>query len=201
MNVVRAFEVPFRKVGDTLSEDSIKYVPVRPFVEVTFKGQTRRTVTADGPNPTWNQDLNFLLMFVYDNFWQPNVYEWMSYSWLYILEVLMMAVSKSATCTRSATTFIFICSTRFSSIYCKTNAWEIPPFTRESSEIGWAAYGFHFPPCISITRYTIIVSHYFWWYCIRQYPWRYAVLMRKLTDFYGIRNKFIFFKLQDQILN
>lgn len=62
MNVVRAFEVPFRKIGDILSEDSIQYIPVRPFVEITFKGQTQRTVTADGPNPTWNQDLNFLLM-------------------------------------------------------------------------------------------------------------------------------------------
>lgn len=62
VNVVRAFEVPIRKDVDTLTEDNISYVPVRPFVEVTFKGQTKRTVTADGPNPTWNQDLHFSLM-------------------------------------------------------------------------------------------------------------------------------------------
>lgn len=62
MNVVRAFEVPIRKDVDTLTENNISYVPVRPFVEVSFRGQTKRTVTADGPNPTWNQDLCFSLM-------------------------------------------------------------------------------------------------------------------------------------------
>ena len=62
VNVVRAFEVPIRKDVDTLTEDTISYVPVRPFVEVTFRGQTKRTVTAHGPNPTWNQELQFSLL-------------------------------------------------------------------------------------------------------------------------------------------
>lgn len=61
---MRAFEVPVRKDVDTLTENNISYVPVRPFVEVSFKNQSKRTVTADGANPTWNQDLYFSVMFV-----------------------------------------------------------------------------------------------------------------------------------------
>ena len=32
-------------------------VNVRPFMELTFQRQTVRSNVAQGPNPTWNQDL------------------------------------------------------------------------------------------------------------------------------------------------
>ncbi|BES93155.1 coiled-coil and Hypothetical protein containing [Nesidiocoris tenuis] len=61
VNIGRAFEVPVRKeapVAPTASADEFSLVPVRPFIEVTFQDQRRRTTTADGPNPTWNQDIH-----------------------------------------------------------------------------------------------------------------------------------------------
>ncbi|KAI5694892.1 hypothetical protein M8J75_007313 [Diaphorina citri] len=57
VSVVRAFEIPIRKDVDAISEDKISMVPVRPFVEVSFEGFSARTTTAEGANPTWNQDL------------------------------------------------------------------------------------------------------------------------------------------------
>ncbi|GLH06303.1 Coiled-coil and C2 domain-containing protein 2A [Gryllus bimaculatus] len=66
INVVRAFDVPVRKDIDTVQQSSssafhqsqkFSTVPVRPFVEVTFQGVSKRTTTALGNNPTWNQDL------------------------------------------------------------------------------------------------------------------------------------------------
>ncbi|XP_014248384.1 coiled-coil and C2 domain-containing protein 2A [Cimex lectularius] len=57
VNIGRAFEVPVRKEEDKTSED-FQVVAVRPFVEVTFQDQRRRTPTGEGPNPTWNQDLH-----------------------------------------------------------------------------------------------------------------------------------------------
>ena len=30
---------------------------VRPFVEVVFQGNFIRTTVADGPNPSWNEEL------------------------------------------------------------------------------------------------------------------------------------------------
>lgn len=66
VNVIRAFEVPVRKMTDSLlgsvsvpSSTNLGFttVAVRPFVEVTFQGSSLRTTTAEGANPTWNQDL------------------------------------------------------------------------------------------------------------------------------------------------
>ncbi|KAE9526974.1 hypothetical protein AGLY_013622 [Aphis glycines] len=56
INVMRAFEVPVRKNSDMMMGD-IAMVPVQPFIEISFKNQTSRTTTAEGSNPTWNQDL------------------------------------------------------------------------------------------------------------------------------------------------
>ncbi|XP_050435842.1 coiled-coil and C2 domain-containing protein 2A isoform X2 [Adelges cooleyi] len=56
VNVMRAFEVPVRKNSDLMIGD-LAMVPVQPFVEMSFKNQTSRTTTAEGSNPTWNQDL------------------------------------------------------------------------------------------------------------------------------------------------
>ncbi|XP_026280089.1 coiled-coil and C2 domain-containing protein 2A [Frankliniella occidentalis] len=66
VNVIRAFEVPVRKTTDSLlgsmsvpSSSNLGFVTVavRPFVEISFQGSTLRTTTAEGANPTWNQDL------------------------------------------------------------------------------------------------------------------------------------------------
>ncbi|XP_034250216.1 coiled-coil and C2 domain-containing protein 2A [Thrips palmi] len=66
VNVIRAFEVPVRKMTDSLlgsvsvpSSTNLGFatVAVRPFVEVSFQGLSFRTTTAEGANPTWNQDL------------------------------------------------------------------------------------------------------------------------------------------------
>jgi len=32
-------------------------VNVRPFVAVSFRGESARTIAAEGANPTWNQEL------------------------------------------------------------------------------------------------------------------------------------------------
>jgi coiled-coil and C2 domain-containing protein 2A len=64
VNVIHAFEVPVRKDVDTLGgQQDLRFsiVPVRPFVEVSFQGVTVRTTTAEGANPTWNQDLQLPL--------------------------------------------------------------------------------------------------------------------------------------------
>lgn len=53
---MRAYEVPVRKNSDIMIGE-IAIVPVQPFIEVSFKNQTSRTTTAEGSNPTWNQDL------------------------------------------------------------------------------------------------------------------------------------------------
>ncbi|XP_014273915.1 coiled-coil and C2 domain-containing protein 2A [Halyomorpha halys] len=59
INIGRAFEVPVRKdANERSNEESFSVVPVRPFIEVTFQGERRRTNTAEGANPTWNQDLH-----------------------------------------------------------------------------------------------------------------------------------------------
>lgn len=56
INVMRAFEVPVRKNSDMMIGD-IAMIPVQPFIEISFKNHTSRTTTAEGSNPTWNQDL------------------------------------------------------------------------------------------------------------------------------------------------
>jgi len=57
---MRAFEVPVRKNSDMMMGD-IAMVPVQPFIEISFKNQTSRTTTAEGSNPTWNQDLQLIV--------------------------------------------------------------------------------------------------------------------------------------------
>ncbi|XP_021920038.1 coiled-coil and C2 domain-containing protein 2A isoform X3 [Zootermopsis nevadensis] len=65
VNVIHAFEVPVRKdvdaVGGGQQAFRFSMVPVRPFVEVSFQGVSVRTTTAEGANPTWNQDLQLSL--------------------------------------------------------------------------------------------------------------------------------------------
>ncbi|XP_049861590.1 coiled-coil and C2 domain-containing protein 2A [Schistocerca gregaria] len=68
INIVRAFDVPVRKDVDTLGITTVgpqgckfTLVPVRPFVEVSFQDTVCRTTTAEGANPTWNQELQILL--------------------------------------------------------------------------------------------------------------------------------------------
>ncbi|XP_073975162.1 coiled-coil and C2 domain containing 2A isoform X3 [Rhodnius prolixus] len=59
VNIGRAFEVPVRKEACVNSEEMpFELVAVRPFIEITFQGERRRTTTADGANPTWNQYLH-----------------------------------------------------------------------------------------------------------------------------------------------
>lgn len=53
---MRAYEVPVRKNSDMMIGE-VAIVPVQPFIEVSFKNHTSRTTTAEGSNPTWNQDL------------------------------------------------------------------------------------------------------------------------------------------------
>lgn len=57
VNVVRAFQVPVRMDVDPLLDNGLSLVPVRPFVEVSLQNCKSRTTTAEGANPTWNQDL------------------------------------------------------------------------------------------------------------------------------------------------
>lgn len=73
VNVIRAFEVPVRKTTDSLlgsvsvpSPTNLGFatVAVRPFVEVSFQGSAHRTTTAEGANPTWNQDLQIPVRYV-----------------------------------------------------------------------------------------------------------------------------------------
>lgn len=57
---MRAYEVPVRKNSNMMIGD-IAMVPVQPFIEISFKNQTSRTTTAEGSNPTWNQDLHLTM--------------------------------------------------------------------------------------------------------------------------------------------
>ncbi|XP_075526800.1 coiled-coil and C2 domain containing 2A [Dermacentor variabilis] len=70
VTVLRASNVPVRRDPDASSlhrvprataysgilDDVVEY-QVRPFVEVMFQQRTARTFVADGPHPTWNQEL------------------------------------------------------------------------------------------------------------------------------------------------
>ncbi|KAK8774154.1 hypothetical protein V5799_011324 [Amblyomma americanum] len=48
----RGFDIPYSGALDNVVE-----FQVRPFVEVMFQQRTARTFVADGPHPTWNQEL------------------------------------------------------------------------------------------------------------------------------------------------
>uniref|UniRef100_A0A1A7XKZ0 Coiled-coil and C2 domain containing 2A n=1 Tax=Iconisemion striatum TaxID=60296 RepID=A0A1A7XKZ0_9TELE len=68
INIIRAHNIPVRKTqsnkpGQTSqsaiqgSDWYISQVQVRPFVEVSFQRTVLQTTTADGPNPSWNEEL------------------------------------------------------------------------------------------------------------------------------------------------
>ncbi|XP_056270591.1 coiled-coil and C2 domain-containing protein 2A isoform X2 [Pseudoliparis swirei] len=67
VNVMRAYDIPVRrplssKAGPSQSAIQgsdwlINQVQVRPFVEVSFQRTVLQTTTADGPNPSWNEEL------------------------------------------------------------------------------------------------------------------------------------------------
>ncbi|XP_029987360.1 coiled-coil and C2 domain-containing protein 2A isoform X3 [Sphaeramia orbicularis] len=68
VNIIRAYDIPVRrpqnnKPGQS-SQSAIQssdwilgQVQVRPFVEVSFQRTTLQTTTADGPNPSWSEEL------------------------------------------------------------------------------------------------------------------------------------------------
>nr|XP_018907512.1 PREDICTED: coiled-coil and C2 domain-containing protein 2A [Bemisia tabaci] len=57
VNIIGAFEIPIRQDVDTIIDDKFQLIPVHPFVEVSFQNKSYRTTSAEGSNPTWNQDL------------------------------------------------------------------------------------------------------------------------------------------------
>ncbi|KAM9849276.1 coiled-coil and C2 domain-containing protein 2A [Aulostomus maculatus] len=69
VNILRAYDIPIRsrphsgKSGQPAPTSSqtndwlLSQVQVRPFVEVSFQRTVLQTTTADGPNPSWNEEL------------------------------------------------------------------------------------------------------------------------------------------------
>ncbi|XP_037830013.1 coiled-coil and C2 domain-containing protein 2A isoform X1 [Kryptolebias marmoratus] len=68
INVIRAHNVPIRKPQSNKpgqssqsaiqsSDSYLSQAQVRPFVEVFFQRSVLQTTTADGPNPSWNEEL------------------------------------------------------------------------------------------------------------------------------------------------
>ncbi|XP_072295526.1 coiled-coil and C2 domain-containing protein 2A isoform X2 [Eucyclogobius newberryi] len=62
VNLIRAYDIPVRKPQNKpppvqTSQGEICQVQVRPFVEVTFQRTVLQTTTAEGPNPSWNEEL------------------------------------------------------------------------------------------------------------------------------------------------
>ncbi|XP_007550804.1 coiled-coil and C2 domain-containing protein 2A isoform X1 [Poecilia formosa] len=68
VNVIRAHNIPIRKPQSSKPGQSsqsavqgsdwyLSQVQVRPFVEVSFQRTVLQTTTADGPNPSWNEEL------------------------------------------------------------------------------------------------------------------------------------------------
>ncbi|XP_037554278.1 coiled-coil and C2 domain-containing protein 2A [Nematolebias whitei] len=69
INVIRAHDIPIRKPQSNKppgqfsqsatqgSDWCLSQVQVRPFVEVSFQRTVLQTTTADGPNPSWNEEL------------------------------------------------------------------------------------------------------------------------------------------------
>uniref|UniRef100_A0A3B3TX68 Coiled-coil and C2 domain containing 2A n=1 Tax=Poecilia latipinna TaxID=48699 RepID=A0A3B3TX68_9TELE len=55
VNVVRAHNIPIHK--PQICTLCVIQVQVRPFVEVSFQRTVLQTTTADGPNPSWNEEL------------------------------------------------------------------------------------------------------------------------------------------------
>ncbi|CAN8001529.1 unnamed protein product, partial [Ixodes hexagonus] len=63
VTVLRATNVPVRKDGEFTKgvPEEVVECQVRPFVEVMFQRKTARTFVAEGPHPTWNQELRLPL--------------------------------------------------------------------------------------------------------------------------------------------
>uniref|UniRef100_A0A3B3BF83 Coiled-coil and C2 domain containing 2A n=1 Tax=Oryzias melastigma TaxID=30732 RepID=A0A3B3BF83_ORYME len=68
VNIIRAYDIPVRRPqSDKAGQSSqpaihgsdwyLNQVQVRPFVEVSFQRTVLQTTTADGPNPSWNEEL------------------------------------------------------------------------------------------------------------------------------------------------
>ncbi|KAK7919322.1 hypothetical protein WMY93_010606 [Mugilogobius chulae] len=63
VNIIRAYDIPVRKPYNNkpppvqTSQGEICQVQVRPFVEVSFQRTVLQTTTAEGPNPSWNEEL------------------------------------------------------------------------------------------------------------------------------------------------
>ncbi|XP_023810274.1 coiled-coil and C2 domain-containing protein 2A isoform X2 [Oryzias latipes] len=68
VNIIRAYDIPVRRPqGENAGQSSqpaihgsdwyLHQVQVRPFVEVSFQRTVLQTTTADGPNPSWNEEL------------------------------------------------------------------------------------------------------------------------------------------------
>ncbi|KAM4739626.1 coiled-coil and C2 domain-containing protein 2A isoform 2-T2 [Anableps anableps] len=68
INIIRAHNIPIRKPQSNKPGQSsqsaiqgsdwyLSQVQVRPFVEVSFQRTVLQTTTADGPNPSWNEEL------------------------------------------------------------------------------------------------------------------------------------------------
>uniref|UniRef100_A0A1A8PMW8 Coiled-coil and C2 domain containing 2A n=1 Tax=Nothobranchius pienaari TaxID=704102 RepID=A0A1A8PMW8_9TELE len=68
INIIRAHNIPVRKPHSNKPGQSsqsaiqgsdwyISQVQVKPFVEVSFQRTVLQTTTADGPNPSWNEEL------------------------------------------------------------------------------------------------------------------------------------------------
>ncbi|CAM1295274.1 CC2D2A (predicted) [Pycnogonum litorale] len=79
INVGRAMDIPIRTANrDFQVKGSAVGVfghqqLLRPFVEVMFQRQTVRTFAADGPNPTWNQELHLPFKAPDDNYSPTNL--------------------------------------------------------------------------------------------------------------------------------
>ncbi|KAM9384360.1 coiled-coil and C2 domain-containing protein 2A isoform 2-T2 [Pholidichthys leucotaenia] len=68
VNILRAYDIPIRRPQNNKPVPSaqsalygsdwlLSQVQVRPFVEVSFQRTVLQTTTADGPNPSWNEEL------------------------------------------------------------------------------------------------------------------------------------------------
>ncbi|KAM6921159.1 coiled-coil and C2 domain-containing protein 2A [Xenentodon cancila] len=68
INIIRAYDIPIRRQQSSKpgrpshsaiqgSDWYLNQVQVRPFVEVSFQRTVFQTTTAEGPNPSWNEEL------------------------------------------------------------------------------------------------------------------------------------------------
>ncbi|XP_055021211.1 coiled-coil and C2 domain-containing protein 2A [Boleophthalmus pectinirostris] len=63
VNIIRAYDIPVRRPHNNkgppiqTSQGDLCQIQVRPFVEVSFQRTVLQTTTAEGPNPSWNEEL------------------------------------------------------------------------------------------------------------------------------------------------